>query len=64
MCITNTILHFTLLLLIRFRTPTYRTDWQKVEKGIITGCTLSVVLFSLAMTYYVQRSDTQGTQSL
>ena len=38
---------------IRFATKEYVTDWQKVEKGIITGCTLSVVLFALAMTWIV-----------
>ena len=30
---------------IRFATRNFTTDWQKVEKGIITGCTLSVVLY-------------------
>ena len=38
---------------IRFATKEYVTEWQKVEKGIITGCTLSVVLFALAMTWIV-----------
>ena len=38
---------------IRFTTQNFVTDWQKVEKGIITGCTISVVLFSLAIIYVV-----------
>ena len=47
---------------IRFTTRHCETDWQKVEKGIITGCTLSVVLFSLAMTYVVLsvKKETKG----
>ena len=31
--------------MIRFVTKEFTTEWQRVEKGIITGCTLSVVLF-------------------
>ena len=38
---------------IRFSTNNFTTDWQRVEQGIITGCTMSVVLFSLAMTMLV-----------
>ena len=38
---------------IRFSTNNFTTEWQRVEKGIITGCTLSVVLFTLAMTMLV-----------
>ena len=47
---------------IRFNTRNFVTEWQKVEKGIITGCTLSVVLFSLAMTYVVLsvKKETKG----
>ena len=42
---------------IRFTTKEYTTEWQPVEKGIITGCTMSVVLFSLAMTMLVVAVD-------
>ena len=47
---------------IRFTTKGFVTDWQKVEKGIITGCTLSVVLFALAMTWVVSsvKKETKG----
>ena len=47
---------------IRFTTKQYTTDWQRVEKGIITGCTMSVVLFSLAMTMLVMtaKEETKG----
>ena len=30
---------------IRFATRNFTFEWQRVEKGIITGCTLSVVYF-------------------
>ena len=39
---------------IRFTTKNFTTEWQKVEKGIITGCTLSVILFSLSMSWLVE----------
>ena len=42
---------------IRFTTKEFTTEWQTVEKGIITGCTMSVVLFSLAMTMLVMSVD-------
>ena len=47
---------------IRFATKNFTTEWQRVEKGIITGCTLSVVLFSLAMTWIVMsvKKETKG----
>ena len=47
---------------IRFATKNFNTKWQRVEKGIITGCTLSVVLFSLAMTWIVMsvKKETKG----
>ena len=47
---------------IRFTTQNFVTGWQKVEKGIITGCTLSVVLFSLVMTYVMLsvKRETKG----
>ena len=47
---------------IRFTTQDFTTTFQRVEKGIITGCTLSVVLFSLAMTMLVAsvRNTTKG----
>ena len=39
---------------IRFTTKNFTTEWQKVEKGIITGCTLSVILFSLSMSWLIE----------
>ena len=50
---------------IRFTTKDFITDWQKVEKGIITGCTLSVILFALTMTLLVAsaKKTTKGPKS-
>ena len=51
---------------IRFTTKEFTTEWQKVEKGIITGCTLSVILFALAMTMLVMsaKEETKGPKTL
>ena len=50
---------------IRFSTTEFTTDWQRVEKGIITGCTLSVILFVLAMTMLVEEAkrETKGPKT-
>ena len=50
---------------IRFTTDNFTTGWQQLEKGIVTGCTLSVVLFSLTMTMLMLsvKSETKGPRS-
>ena len=50
---------------IRFSTKRFTTEWQKLEKGIITGCTLSVILFALAMTILVSsaKKETKGPKT-
>ena len=50
---------------IRFTTKEYTTDWLKVEKGIITGCTISVILFAIAMTMLVMsvKGETKGPKT-
>ena len=47
---------------IRFTTREFTTEWQRVEKGIITGCTMSVILFALSMTMLVMsvKDETKG----
>merc|ERR1711872_586321 len=47
---------------IRLTTKEFTTEWQKVEKGIITGCTMSVILFALSMTMLVMstKEETKG----
>ena len=51
---------------IRFTTKDFTTEWQRVEKGIITGCTLSVILFALTMTMLVMsvKEETKGPKTL
>ena len=50
---------------IRFTTKEFTTEWQRVEKGIITGCTLSVILFALSMTMLVMsaKDETKGPKT-
>ena len=50
---------------IRFATKEFTTEWQTLEKGIITGCTLSVVLFTLSMTWLVlsAKKETKGPKT-
>ncbi|XP_041934289.1 LOW QUALITY PROTEIN: uncharacterized protein LOC121697073, partial [Alosa sapidissima] len=33
------------------------SDWHRLEKGIITGCTISVILFALAMNMIVKSAE-------
>ena len=51
---------------IRFTTKEFTTEWQRVKKGIITGCTLSVILFALSMTMLVMsvKDETKGPKTL
>ena len=50
---------------IRFTTRSFTTKWQQVERGIITGCTLSVVLFALTMSWLVEsvKKETKGPKT-
>ena len=42
---------------IRFTTKNFTTQWQRIERGIITGCTLSATLFALTMTMLVKSAE-------
>lgn len=35
----------------------FTTDWQMLKVGIVTGCTISVILFSAAMNLLVKSSE-------
>ena len=50
---------------VRFTTSEYTTEWLKLERGIVTGCTLSVILFTLAMTLLVTsaKKETKGPKT-
>ncbi|XP_033755855.1 uncharacterized protein LOC117338607 [Pecten maximus] len=39
---------------LRFTVQDFTTSWQRLEVGIVTGCTVSVILFSAAMNLMVK----------
>ncbi|XP_052218246.1 uncharacterized protein LOC127835860 [Dreissena polymorpha] len=43
--------------IMRFSTRAITTDWQRLEVGIVTGCTISVVLFAAAMNLIVKSAE-------
>ena len=47
---------------VRFSTEQFVTEWLRLEKGIVTGCTISVILFALGMTWMVKsvERETKG----
>ena len=50
---------------LRFTSGPITSDWHQLQKGIITGCTISVILFALAMNLLVKTAETEcrGPQS-
>ncbi|XP_057679566.1 uncharacterized protein LOC130908003 [Corythoichthys intestinalis] len=44
---------------IRVTSGSVTSDWHRLEKGIITGCTISVVLFALAMNMVVKAAEVE-----
>uniref|UniRef100_A0A3B1JAJ2 Reverse transcriptase domain-containing protein n=1 Tax=Astyanax mexicanus TaxID=7994 RepID=A0A3B1JAJ2_ASTMX len=44
---------------MRVSTGSITSEWHRVEVGIITGCTISVILFVLAMNMLVKSAETQ-----
>lgn len=43
--------------LMRFTVGDYTTTWQRLEVGIVTGCTISVILFAAAMNLMVKSAE-------
>ena len=43
---------------MRFTVGDYTTRWQRLEVGIVTGCTISVILFAAAMNHVVKSAET------
>lgn len=35
------------------------SDWHRIEKGIIIGCTISVILFTLAMNMVIKSAEVE-----
>ena len=42
---------------MRFTVSDYTTSWQRLEVGIVTGCTISIFLFSAAMILMVKTAE-------
>ena len=42
---------------LRVTSGTVTSEWHRLEKGIITGCTSSVILFALAMNMLVKSAE-------
>ncbi|XP_056314571.1 uncharacterized protein LOC130229674 [Danio aesculapii] len=42
---------------IRFTCRDFTTEWQRLEVGIVTGCTISVILFSAAINLLVKSAE-------
>ena len=41
----------------RVKSGSVISDWHKIERGIITGCTISAILFSLAKSMVVKAAE-------
>ena len=46
--------HFFDNLILKFTVKDFTTAWQRLEVGIVIGCTISVILFSAAMNMIVK----------
>ena len=44
---------------LRVTSGTVTSEWHRLEKGIITGCTISVILFALAMNMLVKSAEVE-----
>ncbi|KAK0136924.1 hypothetical protein N1851_026894 [Merluccius polli] len=40
-----------------FTCGNFTIDWQRLEVGIVTGCTISVILFSTAMNLLIKSAE-------
>ncbi|XP_053183947.1 LOW QUALITY PROTEIN: uncharacterized protein LOC128367182 [Scomber japonicus] len=45
--------------MLRVTSGSITSNWHRLEKGIITGCTISVILFALAMNMLVKAAETE-----
>ena len=50
--------------IMHFTTEDFTTAWQRLEIGIAAGCTISVILFLLAMEMILQGTDTNTVQAI
>jgi len=45
---------------MRFRTADFTTQWQRLEKGIVTGCTISPILFIMGMNLIIEAAASKA----
>ena len=45
---------------LRFQSAMFTTKWQPVEKGIVTGCTISPILFVMGMNLIITAASTKS----
>ncbi|XP_078587744.1 uncharacterized protein LOC144868686 [Branchiostoma floridae x Branchiostoma japonicum] len=45
---------------MRFKTAQFTTQWQKLEKGIVTGCTISPILFIMGMNLIIDAAASKA----
>ena len=57
--VCNLILDYYNNFSLRVSSGTSISDWHRLEKGIITGCTISVSLFALAMNMLVKSAEVE-----
>ncbi|XP_060067872.1 uncharacterized protein LOC132548065 [Ylistrum balloti] len=51
---------------LRFTTKEFTTSWLELQKGIVTGCTISVILFVMGMNMIIKagEQETEGQRQL
>lgn len=57
--IRNLIMDYYSSFRLRVSSGSLTSAWQQLEKGIITGCTISVPLFSLAMNMIIKSAEVE-----
>ncbi len=58
--VKNLILDYYSKFSLKVSTGQLTSDWHQLEVGIITGCTISVTLFALAMNMLVKAAETES----
>ncbi|XP_052224110.1 uncharacterized protein LOC127839765 [Dreissena polymorpha] len=46
---------------LRFSSNTFTTNWLQLEKGIVTGCTISVIPFVMDMNMIIKAAEREST---
>lgn len=57
--VTDLILDYYSSFRMRITSGSTVSDWHRLEKGIITGCTISIILFTLNMNMVVKSAEVE-----